>query len=367
MTVPAQGSIFSFATQPAKVGDGGSFVNSDLTWYKIRTGQNSLGPIQDQQSFPLETGGPLTPTDEYKQLSAFGGQVEVIPRLEDSMGHIFKAVLGHVSSLPGHYADGTSVASVNTHIFNFNPLLPADQPWMAFRRTIPGATVDDTDGQIGFDCKVGSLRVSIPAMGKIALALTCQGRDYKFDNAPEDWVYSNADFETGSSAADSGRGSIKVGGVEYPIMGLTLDIGNSLTTLTQEMIVGSFNPDDFIALSRMVVVRFVYKWKDPILNRKIFTGSAAGTDFDSLPFIVSKSGAGYAFEGIFQAPANIPGTSTPYELRIRAGRVTIAADGPIGIQPGSFVTQSFTLKFLEPAAGEDYIQIVMVNGQTSYA
>jgi len=365
MTVPAQGSIFSFAVQPAKVGDGGVFDAAALTWYKIRTGQNSIGPIQDQQSFPLETGGPLTPTDEYKQLSAFGGQVELIPRLEDTMGYIFKAALGIASSMSGTTADGGVLAGVNTHIFAYNKALPAAQPWMAFRRTVPGATLPDTDGETGFDCKVGSVRVNIPAMGKISMALSAQGRDYVFDDGST-WVYGNTDFETGKSAADAGRGSIKLGGIEYPIMGMSLDIVNNLSSLTQEMVVGSFNPDDFVALSRMVAVRFVYKWKDAKLNRLIYTGLPAGTMFDSLPFILSKDGSGYPFEGIFQSPGKIGVTNQPYELRIRAGRVTIAADGPVGIQPGSFVTQAFTLKFLEPAAGEDYIQIVVVNGKANY-
>ena len=365
MTVPAQGSIFSFAQQIAKVGDGGTFDSAALTWYKVRTGQNSVGPIQDQQSFPLETGGPLTPTDEYKQLSAFGGQVELIPRLEDTMGYIFKAALGAVSSTSGKTADGVALVGVNTHIFRFNPTLPADQPWMAFRRTVPGTVLADQDGETGFDCKIGSVRVNIPAMGKVSMALALQGRDYIFDNGST-WVYGNANFETGKSSPDAGRGSIKVGGVAYPIMGLSLDIVNSLSSLTQEMIVGSFNPDDFIALSRMVAVRFVYKWKDAKLNRKIFTGLDAGTKFNSLPFLVDKDASGYAFEGIFQSPGLIGATAQPYEMRIRAGRVTIAADGPVNIQPGSFVTQAFTLKFLEPAAGEDYIQIAVVNGKAGY-
>jgi hypothetical protein len=61
----------------------------------------------------------------------------------------------------------------------------------------------------------------------------------------------------------------------------------------------------------------------------------------------------------------IPGTSTNYSLTIRANEVaTMMADG-LRMQPGQIVTQKFTTTSLKPASGSDYIEFVLVNGNTA--
>lgn len=363
MSVSSQGSVLSFAVQSGgKVGEGNVFDPSGETWYKVAAPQMALGMIQEQEIFPLEMHGKLTPTGVFKQAVYFGGQVDTIPRVENVFGHLMKAALGTASTTTDTDADANAVVGVNTHIFRFDPADNSAQPWLAIRRLVPGIT---PFGEIGYDCKIGTMSIMVPAKGKVAARFNVLGRDCLIDNNPAAWTYDN-DFEDSTGSADAGSGSLKFGGVTYPIVGLGLDIQSQLSTPDQEAVIGSFRPDDIIALTRNATMRFTYKWEDPDLYNLVYTGQSNGTEWTNLPFITNKDSSGYAFEGIFKAPAEIGATGVNYEMRIRASRVTIAVDGPIELQAGGIITQSYTATILEPAAGEDYLQVVFVNDATGY-
>jgi hypothetical protein len=362
MSVPAQGGLFGFALQAAKIGRGGTFTVGDYTWYKVRAPRVSIGAIQDQQVFPPEVGGIIVPTGAYKQAKFFAGDVDLIPRLEESIGVLLAATMGNVSSVSGEDADGEAVTNLYTHIFNFDPTSSYELPWMAVRRTVPGAEAADTHGEVGYDCKVANLRLTVPQMGKVAARFTMIGRDFLFENNPT-WTWTNADFEAHDSTPDVGRGSFKIGGVEYPLTGAVIDMVNGLTTPRDEMIIGDFSPDDFVPLTRAMTIRIVYKWEDAELFRKIYTGTANGTTWSSLPFEVD-TGGNAAFEAVFEAPANVPTTSpaSPYRLRVRANKVTWAPDGPVELRGGTIVQQQFIGTVLEPEGSLDYADIVVENG-----
>jgi len=364
MSVGAQGGIVSFGLQAAKIGKDGTFVPGNVSYYKFRAPRIGIGPIQDQQVMPLETGGPLVPSGSYKQMRMFGGQVDLIPRLENSFGLLLKALMGTASSVTNKNADGATATGANTHIFHFDPTNNATLPWCSVRTMVPGATAGENFGQTGFDCRVNAMQFTVPAMGKIAARVGVIGRDFKLDDAST-WTYANATMEDSTSTADAGRGQFAIGGVEYPIMGAVVEVANGLTTPQQEVVVGDFAPDSFDVLTRNATIRIVYKYQNADLFRKLLTGQANGTEWSSLPFTNSSDGNGFAFDARFQAPANIGATSTPYEMRIRANRVTWAVDGPIELQAGNIITQTFVGTILEPASG-DYLQLTISNGQSSY-
>lgn len=369
MTVPAQAGLFGFAMQAAKVGEGGTFTPTEsnlLDWLRVRSVRNAADLIQGDQLFPPEVGGPINPTGAYKDSAYFGGDFDIIPRMEETLGFLLWGTLGDASSATGKYVDGSTVANVNTHIFRQDTSSSYTQPWMAFRRSIPGAVpATDTKGITGFDCKIAQMTLQIPAAGKLAVNITVMGRD-SFQEQPPVWSWANT-LEDTQSTPDAGRGYFKIAGVEYPITGAQIVINNTLTTPQQEMVVGSFHPDDFIALQRSIQIQMVYKWKDPALYNEIYNGGSASQDWSSLPFITDTAGAVFAFEASFQAPANIPGTSTPYELRLRANRVVWQTQGPIELAGAQIVQQAYTCTVLEPAGGADYFTASLVNGQTSYA
>lgn len=365
MTIAAQGSIVSFAVQSAKIGSG-VFSQGGQTWYKMRTPAHDLGTVQDQQVFPLETGGPLTPSGTYKQGVFYGGTIDMIPRIEDSFGWILKSTMGQVSSVTGKDADGTTVAGVNTHIFRFDPTNEASQPWMAWRRLIPGVNTAANFGETGYDCKVAAMRFTVPNQGKVAARAAVIGRAAVFETNPS-WSYSNANFEDTTTTPNVGFGQFKLGGTTYPIIGASIDVTNGLSQVQQEMVVGSYNPDDFIALTRNATIRIVYKYENADLYKKILGGSTGATEWTPNPFVDVSGGGVFAFDARFKAGVNIPTTSTPYELRIRGNRVSWSVDSAIQIQAGNMITQTFTGLLESPTDASSYLEVVLMNGKTTYA
>lgn len=362
-STPAQSSIVSFAKQAAKIGRGGTYNVGDYTWYKFNTLENGLGTVQDQQVFPPESGGPLTPRGAYKQQKFFGGTVTIIPRLESTLGFLLKAAMGSASTVTGHTADGAAVVGVNTHIFRFDPSDAAGQPWMTVRRHIPTPGSSNYFGEIGFDCKVGLFDLTIPAMGKLVARVQMVGRDVTYDSASNAWTYANATFDDELTSPDSGRGFFKIGGVEYPSMGASFQLMNGLTSPQQEMIIGDFAPDDFIALTRGAQIQFVYKYENADLYRTLLGGVSNATEWSSLPFVKDTAGATYAMQARFETPGEIV-TGYPYALEIRANKVTVAVTGPIELQPGNIITQTFVLTVLtDKNSAIDYLQFIVENDE----
>ncbi len=363
-STPAQSSIVSFAIQPAKIGKTGTFVIGALDWYKFNTLDNAVGTVQDQQVFPPESGGTVTPRGSYKQSHLFGGVITLIPRLENAFGYLLKAVMGNSSTVTGKTADGATAVGVNTHIFNFSSD-GVSQPWLAVRRHIPtpgGAYF----GETGFDCKIGGLELTIPAMGKIVARIQMIGRDSEFTNASNAWAYANANFEDTLNTADSGRGFFKIGGVEYPALGASFQMDNGLTSVQQEIAVGDMRPLDFQSLTRAAQIQFVYKYEDSGLYQKILTGSPTGVAWNSLPFILDSAGATKALDARFMAPGLIGATIYPHAIEVRANKVTLAVNGPIQLQPGNIITQTFTLTVLTPTGSQDYLQFILENNAVGY-
>ena len=100
---------------------------------------------------------------------------------------------------------------MNTHKFT----IPTDQyylPWFASRFRTPGGSSAEDSGEVGWDNKVRSLRITVPQMGQVAMQMTVQGRDFKYDNAPNSWTYENADFEDEGSIPLASLGYLKLGG-----------------------------------------------------------------------------------------------------------------------------------------------------------
>lgn len=373
MTVPAQSSIFSLALQPEKVGDA-DFDVSDYTWYRTRAPQISVGTQQMQEVFPLETGGPIVPTGAFKSMQFTAGTVAMIPRLEEFIGLIFYAMTGRIESdtdaswNTSTNAFASDVTGANAHRFTFDPENTFALPWVAVRTRVPGTTPDKTYGELCWDVKIGSYQLTIPAAGLLGSSVNFVGRKASYPTSAEinAWDYENV-TEDSTSAPIAGKGSFKIGGVEYPITSASIELANNLTTPQQEAVVGALHPDDFVALSRAVTIRIVYKWDNPDLYKQILANGADNVDWSPVPFIQDTSGATKAFEAEFQSPANISGASpaTPYSLKVIADRVTWQIDrGGIQLQAGNIIQVPYVGTVLEPASGDEYIQFILANDST---
>lgn len=367
MTVPSQAGLWSFTPQPGKVGRGAVLNVPIHRWYQWLAPRITLGPQQIQRRIVAEMGAKITPRGQNKQLKFYAGDVAFLPRLSGVLGWLFFAAMGDVTTATDEDSDGNVVTGLNSHNFHY----ASDQyylPWIGSRFKTPGETSAQDSGEVGWDNKVRSLRITVPQMGQAAILATLQGRDFNFDNSPNAWTYTNAEFEDEGSIPLSSLGYLKLGGIEYPITGLVIDIDNALTDPRQEAIVGDTSPDDFKPLSRSVVVRFAYKYENAELCRLIYTGETDGTDWSPLPYSLLTVGDVPAFDLALEGPDTVAGTSplSPHRLRLIGNKITITRDGPPQMQAGDIIVEQYTIEFETPAAGVSYADLILENGTASY-
>lgn len=370
-STPAQQTLWSIAPQNAQLGASTPVV-SGMDWYKYRVVTITGRGMQDQALMPLELSGILTPTGGYKMGAYFVQEVDIIPRLEDDIGWLLYATLGNVSSVQNaKYTNAGWVTNTGAygHYFRMNPTDQADIPYLAARIKVPGPTGASADsGEVGYDCRASGLRLNIPGAGMITGRFGVQGRAYI--NAPTHaevnaWTYVNA-FEDSTSIAHSGTGSINIGTHTPKITGLVLDIINNLSRPQDEMIVGSFNPDDVIVLSRSARLRATVKWENATLWNALYYGGA-NQDWTNLPEFQVTSGSTRAFYFEANSPDNMPSLSVPYSLRIIANNVMLSCDPTsLRFRPGSILEYMINIDILDPASPYDYIAVALDNKATAY-
>lgn len=370
MSVPGQSSIFSVALQKSKVGNG-AFDVSQQSWYRTRAPRIGLGTQDMADVFPAETGGPIIPTGAFK-MGAFGaGDVELIPRLEQFISLMFYGAMGKMTSSQNStwnkatntFAAGTT--GVWSHRYTFDPENTFFLPWMAVRTFVPGASPDKNFGQVGIDFKIGSISISIPAMGLLGMSVSFQGRkmSYPLGAHVNGWAYANTN-EDSVSAPISNKGVFLLGGIAQPITQASIEIANSLTDPRQEMVIGQYFPDDFVPLSRRVSLRIVYKWDNADFYRQILTNGVNNVDWSSVPFVQDTTGGTKAFEARFESAANISGSApvTPYSVSFIANRVFWQLDKQgIQLQAGGIILVPYVGTVLEPLPGQEYFEIIHTN------
>lgn len=370
MSVPSQASVFSIALQGRKHGDA-AFDTSAYQWFKTRATRIGVDVQDLADVFPDETGGPIVPTGAFKMGSFGAGDVEMIPRLERFLGIVLYGAMGKIQSGVNQVwskATNTFVAGptgVVTHRFTFDPQNPFFQPWMAVRTMVPGATPEKNSGKVGIDFKVGSIGLTIPAMGLLGLSVAFQGRKMSFPlgASVNAWSYANGS-ENHLSAPVANKGQFLIGGQEYPIVQASLEIMNEHTDPRQEFVIGKSHIDDIVTLRRRVQVRIVYKWDNPDFYKSIVTNGVNNVDWSAIPFTQDTVGATKAFEATFTTPSNIPGSSpaTPYGVSVYANRMFWQLDRQgVQLQAGSIVMVPYVGTFLEAADGMDYVEVILTN------
>lgn len=360
MSLTGLSGDFGFAVQSAKIGRNGTFTPGSYSWFRHPAVTVAIGTTQEQMPFPLEVGGSPIPRGMFKQAYFFTAQADILPRLDNSFGWLLKGLLGNASSVADTDPDGVSVTGLNTHIFRFSPTDPVAIPWMAFRRRIPG----DNFVENGFDSKIANIRFTVPNKGKLAARVGAIGRDILLQSNPT-LTWANT-MEESDRTPNSGKGAFYVGPNEYPIVGASLDVMNELSTPDEEAIIGDYRMDDITVKSRMAQFQIQYKYENADLYRKLLTNSPSGTQWSEYPYTENQDTSGYAFDLRMQSDAFIGTTGRPFEIRFRGGRVVWSVDGPPVLAQNNLIIQNLTGTIVEPASGQDFLQVVLVNSQTGY-
>lgn len=374
MSVPTQGATFALGEQAAFVGKGA--YSAPASFYKYRTNRLQVGPQNMEEDLPFQIGGSIVTPGVIRNGSFVAGQANMFLTLEDTIGHILKGVMGSVTTTIGAKWDETTNApeapatttGVNTHVFTFDSAGEFIQPYFAVRHSIPGNAAGDTYGFEGYDCKLGSLALSIPAASLLTADLSLVGRVPTFPAAAtaEAWTYANANFDDMLTASHGGEGKFAIGGTEYPITNLSVQMINNMTSPQQEMVVGEYHPDDFVILNRAVRISFMYKWQNDDLARLISTGQTTGTDWTLNPFTQATAGTTPAVEGVFQSTGTIGATGVKHELRFQSNNASFRMSGPPQLDPQNIVMVPFEGTVIEPTDGSDFIRFILVNGTASY-
>lgn len=368
MSVPSQQSTFSLSPQNAKITDDGTFAVGSHTWHRFLI--NRIGGLSQQMQtvLPPENGSVIVPKGSYKFGAFVQSQLAFIPRLEGNIGWLLQACMGDATSVAdaNYTASGfveTNHVGVNAHVFRFDPSDSSFQPWIAVRRTVPGDTVM---GEVGYDSKVTDLTFTVPGAGLIQATAGILGRQF-FQEDPSGWSYA-APFEGSDSVPMSGRGFVKIGGTRYPITALQVSINNGVTTPQQEMVVGSFHPDDMVALSRQVQLRIVYKWHNPELYRRVLNGGPSALDWDTMPFVTQTAGVTPAFEAEFGSAGEIGAADDQaYKLKFFANKVSWLLDqGGVELAAGDILQVPFVGTVEDVGDGSDYFVIAVENGVSNY-
>ncbi len=370
-TVTSASSVFSFAQQSGIVGDE-KFEVGNYKWFKMRTPTIGVGPVEVVDMLPQEIG-TMVPVGPFKTGAGYAGGIEMYPRMVNSLIILLEAAFGKRTSTPDVIYGGVARIGANLHKFTFDSS-QTFLPWLGLRRRIPGATAAKVYGDVGYDCKVDSLSLRVPASGLLRGAVSFRGRIPKFPTPAEvnAWAYTNT-FEdmTSIPLSSAANSKVLIAGQKKAITSLEISLINNLTSLQEEQCVGSPYADDFATKSRAMQIRIITKWSDGDLYKQVVAGGVNSVDWSAQPLVQDTVGSAKAFEATFNSPYNMPSvvTPTPYMFKIIANRLTWQLDRQgITLAGNNVIYVPFVATVLDPAAGE-YVEVYVTNEKldASYA
>jgi hypothetical protein len=330
-----------------------SALGAENTWTWFKATDVGLGINQDQGVFPPEVGGGVLPNGAYKSGYFSGGDFSMIPRLQNSLGYLFKAFAGAVA-VTGDYPE----TGIYHHEFVLNVLDKTDVGLMALRRLVPAAASGDLLGETYVDCVIPRITLGLPQTGLITAAVQAVGRHAYVHTAAQAYAWAPSyTNETFQSAVIASRGKFEFPeGTGRKALGAQVDLINQFTTPQDERIVGSYVPENYTTIGRAMTISFTYKYSDPAMYEQIFYNLGNAWS----PVVYTSS---YLWEA--KSPGNITGKSNPFRLALWAPKVAWQVE-PVRLDPNSAIIMRFTGNILEADSGADF-KIILENTVASYA
>ena len=344
MSVSARSGVLAYLGQSEK----GTLAAGD--YYRHKALSIALGANEQAQRWAPEVGGSVFNQGQRKVAAMISGQATIQPRIANVFGFLLYAMSGSVSTVEDY-----PEADANTHIFKPDTD-HASLPWLSMHKYVPGATSATAIGEIMQDVKIAQAVFSMAAMAPLTVQLGVLGRIPTFEEAPS-WSYSNA-YENTDSIPTGNAGHFKLpdfSGTALPSTSVEITVMNRLSAarLQDEMVIGSYHPDDLVVMERDLAVRFIYKWADPDLWQQIYTGASDGTSWTASVYntdMIAK----------LESPNNIGSTSTPYSIEIRAEEVDWSVDGAINLAGNNILYCPMVGVTREPSSGNPF-EIRIVN------
>jgi hypothetical protein len=312
---------------------------------------HSINLMQAQETLPPEIGGTALARGSYKTGYLVAGQITVVVRMTD-IGKLLYAATGAAT------VGAVSAATVYPHTFKMS----SDNfflPWLTIRRAVGGDS-GSTPGTYKvdefLDCKVISLRLSLPARGTLTAQIGFIGREATVEDDITIPSPSDASFGLGCTGACSISDLPTV-----TFMGAELTIVNQTTTPEQEQSIGTYTMDDVTVLSRAAQIRMMTRWNDRELHDLLAYGG--GTTWDPAPMSKQLTVTAKSFDAI-------PGSTgdVPYELTFQTGATnTILNYQPLELQSGQVIMMGIDGNIIQPASGDAFTFTLKNARSTSYA
>lgn len=354
MTIAASQGVIGWAPQAAK-----GTLGTD--WKRHKAITVAIGTQQDIQQFPPEVGGGFHPTGAYKRMAFGAGQVVMHPRLQDVIGWLLFAGVGSLSTISGN-----PEASMFRHLFT-PPDDFCDFGWMSVRKEMP-AGCDAGGSKLGemiMDARVAGLRFSTAAGDLAQCAATFVGREPSLsDTDVDDWTdgwdntYEHFTGVPTSSASDN----MTIGTDSMKATNIVVDLTNQFTAPEEELIIGSYHPDDMILQQQILSVQWTYKWEDPDLYKAIVTGTNTESlgKIDWSPTVHTDSATIR-----LKTPDNATGMSNPWAIEFYAEEFSWQAAGPPVLEGGGWVSMDFMGVAQEQATGDTF-HVALENLTSAY-
>jgi hypothetical protein len=366
MSITSQSGIFGLAFQINGLKGGAA----STLWYRYKTLAANLGPIVNEQMSRPEMGGNNNPTGLYLSSAGYGGSVSFQPRLEGDFGWILLAATGACASVPD-----TPGSGVNQHTFSQALAAAGGSKFLPFfqsRRYIPGATAAAAIGDMGIDCVLSALSLSLAPGQPVQAEMSVQGREPRLTTtgAPASgWTWADVAEDFASVPMPMKAGGLTIadlnGGNPLPLSGARVTLQNNTTSPDEEAVINSYYAEDFTPKMRTLTFEATYKWKDAELYRYAYNGGNL-TSAVINPCLSFKNTV-----LTVESPCNIdPGTiDFPWKLQVVAPNVRWRMQGPPQLAGDDLIQLGLVGTAIEADSGdpEDYFQFVLDNEVAAYA
>lgn len=334
-----------------------------------------FGPLEGQDNLPHEIGGSALQRGRFKTGVIFGGNLDIVPRLENRLGWLLQAAFGDVSST----ADTTITnaiagslagdAGVNCHQFYFDTADEFNIPYMTAHRLLPHDTAASQVGEIAQDCRVTGWTLNAAPARIVTSRFSMVGRA----NATTVWDYNpawTATYDTDDTfAVTSCSGSVQFEYGDPAVLtsfkttNVAIALANNVLPPAQAREIGSGHPIDYPVLSRTLTIATTCFVESYDLYVEMFGGAGAG-GADSGWSCTPASGD---FDVTLQSAAEIGSTDEYYQMRIRTtgNNVTFRA-APVVLRPNAPVVFQLVGSVQKPSSGHPVV-CWLQNAQSGYS
>ena len=276
-----------------------------------------FGPLEGQDNLPWEIGGKALPRGRFKTGIVFGGNVDIVPRLDYNIGWLLYAAVGdhsqHDDQTISQVIAGTgSNTGVTTYQFYFDSSDEFAIKYLTAHKLLPHDTDASKVGEIAEDCRVTALTITATPAAVVTMRFGLLGRATATTVWDVNPGWSATYDQEDTFMVTSCTGDVQIEGVSYDTGAVTITLANNVLPPARARKIGSGHPIDFPVLSRALTIATTCYVSDYELYMDTFSEATGDRGWSCTPY----SGD---FDITLQSAAEIAGAASTayYQMRIR--------------------------------------------------